>query len=67
LYRVTSTTTQYRAISVASAYSALAVTRLWRQVLIRRGQKYHLNSSVVTSKAAICGHFKTGHMDWPET
>jgi hypothetical protein len=24
-------------------------------------------SSVVTSKAAICGHFKTGHMDWPET
>jgi hypothetical protein len=23
--------------------------------------------SVVTSKAAICGHFKTGHMDWPET
>jgi hypothetical protein len=24
-------------------------------------------ASVVTSKAAICGHFKTGHMDWPET
>ena len=24
-------------------------------------------TSVVTSKAAICGHFKTGHMDWPET
>jgi hypothetical protein len=28
------------------------------------GRKY---ASVVTSKAAICGHFKTGHMDWPET
>jgi hypothetical protein len=25
------------------------------------------DASVVTSKAAICGHFKTGHMDWPET
>ena len=26
-----------------------------------------MKASVVTSKAAICGHFKTGHMDWPET
>jgi len=26
-----------------------------------------IGTSVVTSKAAICGHFKTGHMDWPET
>jgi hypothetical protein len=24
-------------------------------------------TSVVTSKAAIRGHFKTGHMNWPET
>jgi hypothetical protein len=24
-------------------------------------------ASVVTSKAAIRGHFKTGHRDWPET
>jgi hypothetical protein len=24
-------------------------------------------ASVVTSKAAIRGHFKTGHMNWPET
>ena len=24
-------------------------------------------ASVVTSKAAMQGHFKTGHMDWPET
>jgi hypothetical protein len=23
--------------------------------------------SVVTLKAAIRGHFKTGHRDWPET
>jgi hypothetical protein len=23
--------------------------------------------SVVTSKAAIRGYFKTGHRDWPET
>jgi hypothetical protein len=34
--------------------------RPWTE-LINRG------ASVVTSKAAICGHFKTGHMDWPET
>ena len=24
-------------------------------------------ASVVTSKAAIRGHFKTGHSDWPKT
>jgi hypothetical protein len=24
-------------------------------------------ASVVTAKAAIRGHFKTGHRDWPET
>jgi hypothetical protein len=23
--------------------------------------------SVVTLKPAICGHFKTGHSDWPKT
>jgi hypothetical protein len=26
-----------------------------------------VGTSVVTSKAAIRGHFKTGHMNWPET
>jgi len=24
-------------------------------------------ASVVTLKPAICGHFKTGHRDWPKT
>ena len=24
-------------------------------------------TSVVTVKPAICGHFKTGHRDWPKT
>ena len=24
-------------------------------------------ASVVTAKAAMCGHFKTGHMRWPGT
>jgi len=26
-----------------------------------------VGASVVTLKAAIRGHFKTGHRDWPET
>jgi sulfoxide reductase catalytic subunit YedY len=25
------------------------------------------NASVVTLKPATCGHFKTGHLVWPET
>jgi hypothetical protein len=28
---------------------------------------YLMHSSVVTSKPAIRGHFKTGHRDWPKT
>jgi hypothetical protein len=30
-------------------------------------QGTQLSPSVVTAKAAIRGHFKTGHRDWPET
>jgi hypothetical protein len=35
------------------------------QRLLNRGSNYL--ASVVTLKAAMRGHFKTGHMDWPET
>jgi putative transposase len=31
------------------------------------GQAMCPNPSVVTSKPAIRGHFKTGHRDWPKT
>ena len=30
-------------------------------------QRGNVSSSVVTLKPAICGHFKTGHRDWPKT
>lgn len=30
-------------------------------------RQWDCGSSVVTLKAAIRGHFKTGHRDWPET
>jgi hypothetical protein len=30
-------------------------------------QSIGVKASVVTLKPAICGHFKTGHSDWPKT
>ena len=43
--------------------------KVWQDVYrptTKAGEVY-LKSSVVSSKPAIRGHFKTGHRDWPET
>jgi len=39
----------------------IPVKRIVLDILVEK------RTSVVTSKAAIRGHFKTGHSDWPKT